>query len=314
MKTNIRIPLFLCCAAAIMPMAAQTEEGNDSTFLEDVSVIQPLFEYPMAPEELPSLQEKSEWLIEHFWDNLDTKSKKTVDQFALNHAFEVYISPMRWAEKSKVDASVDALLKRLEKNPALLLQMTKAAELNLYDVKHASMLIDEVYLKFAEALVKNKKIDKVRKTRYQEHVRKLGATLPGSKAPEFKFKTADGIEHEYFPMSTFTIIEFGDPTCNECRMSKLKMDVNLQIADLIEKGKLNILFIIPDEPEGWEKDLEGYPAKWTSGASEEVYDIYDIRLTPTLYTIGGDGRILSKNITVDTAIRQALEECNKPLE
>lgn len=39
----------------------------------------------------------------------------------------------------------------------------------------------------------------------------------------------------------------------------------------------------------------------------DVDDIYDIRLTPTFYTIGADGNIISKNITVDEAVRQALE-------
>ena len=43
------------------------------------------------------------------------------------------------------------------------------------------------------------------------------------------------------------------------------------------------------------------------GAAGDVDDIYDIRLTPTFYTIGADGNIISKNITVDEAVRQALE-------
>lgn len=300
----------LCLTAAmtmtIFASSAQTE-GIASTGNQEVLVITPLFEYPTAPESLTGLEEKADWLVERFWDKLDTKNQNTVDQHALNDAFRVWITPMQWASREKTISSTFALLKRLEKNPALLIQFTKAAEDNLYDVSRAGMLIDEVYVKFAEAINKNKKIDNVRKARYKEQAAKLRATMPGSTAPRFSFVTPKGEKKEYFPMSTFTIIEFGDPTCEDCRMAKLKMDVNLSLAELVEKGLVNILFILPDTPEGWEEELAGYPARWTSGASEDVDDIYDIRLTPTFYTVGSDGKIISKNITVDTAIRQALE-------
>lgn len=57
---------------------------------QDVITIEPLFEYPTAPEELPTINEKSDYLVEHFWDRMDFKSKSTVDQNALNDAFRVY--------------------------------------------------------------------------------------------------------------------------------------------------------------------------------------------------------------------------------
>ena len=296
-------------AAALAVIAALSHAGataQEPVATEDVITIAPLFEYPIAPEGLSDLQDKAEWLVEHFWDNLDTKSKATVDQHALNNAFSVWVTPMQWASKEKVSASVDALLKRVAKNPTLLLQLTKAAEDNIYDVNRAGMLIDEVYVKFAESVAQNKKIDNLRKTRYKEQARKLAATMPGEVPPSFKFTATNGEEKEYRPMSTFTIIEFGDPTCEDCRMAKLKMDVSLPLGELVEKGKVNILFILPDKREGWEEELSGYPERWKVGAAEDVDDIYDIRLTPTFYTIGSDGRILSKNITVERAIEEAI--------
>lgn len=297
---------LLLGAAFSDSLMAQSDNAQGQS-AESVIVVKPLFDYPVAPESLGSLEEKSEWVVEHFWDALDTKTKGTVDQHALNDAFQVWISPMRWSDANKVAAATDALLKRLEKNPPLLIQFTKAAEDNLYDVNRASMLIDEVYVKFADAMARNKKIDNVRKIRYKEQAKKLKATMPGETAPKFHFKNTAGEEKEYFPMSTFTIIEFGDPTCDDCRMAKLKMDVNLTLSELIEKGKVNIMFILPEEREDWETELAGYPERWKVGASEEVDDIYDIRLTPTFYTIGSDGKIKSKNITVERAINEAIE-------
>lgn len=243
-------------AGALLASTAVTTFADDGSG-NSVINIEPLFEYPMAPEDLPTLEEKSGWLMEHFWDALEEKKKGTVDQTALNDAFNVYISAMPYASRDKVMASTNALLKRIEKNPALLLQMVKAAEDNLYDPQRSKMLIDEVYVRYLETLAKNKKIDKIRKARYADQLRRLKATMPGATAPGFKFMDVEGNEKEYFPMSTFTIIEFGDPSCDECRMSKLKFDVNLQLSTLIDQGKVNMLFIIPDDPEGWQKDLQG---------------------------------------------------------
>ena len=99
---------------------------------QDVIEIQPLFEYPTAPEELNSLADKSDYLVEHFWDSMNFKNKTTVDQTALNHAFRVYTAPLRWANRDKALVSVNKLIESIQKNPALFIQFTKAAEENMY--------------------------------------------------------------------------------------------------------------------------------------------------------------------------------------
>ena len=72
---------------------------------QEVIEIEPLFEYPTAPQELPTLEEKSDYLVEHFWDQMDFKSKSTVDQNALNDAFRVFSVPLRWSAKDKAVAA-----------------------------------------------------------------------------------------------------------------------------------------------------------------------------------------------------------------
>ncbi len=61
----------------------------------EVIEIEPLFEYPVAPEEIISLSDKSNWLMQHFWDNMDFKKKDAVNQSALNDAFRVFTLPMQ---------------------------------------------------------------------------------------------------------------------------------------------------------------------------------------------------------------------------
>ena len=271
---------------------------------DNVIYIEPLFEYPTAPEEILSLEDKSDWLMEHFWNNFDFKSKEAVDQNALNDAFNVYSNPMRWATRDVVLKSTDRLIAAISKNPTLLLQFTKAAEENLYGPR-AETYIDEVYVKYLEALVKSKKLSPSRKERYSRQLRILKNSMVGVVPPRFPFKNVNG-STEYFNPGLLTLIEFGDPECMDCRYAKLKMDTDLRFSELVEKGKINVLFIIPDPDEGWETLVTDYPPLWHTGASEEISDIYDLRSTPYFYVIGTDGKIIDKTANVEKAMWGAI--------
>lgn len=294
---NIRsfFATLVLASASLMPVCA------------DVIMIEPLFEYPVAPEEILTLTDKSNWLMQHFWDNMDFKKEGAVDQSALNDAFRVFSLPMQYAEKTEVDKSIDNMLAQLSKNPTLLLQFTRAAEESLYGPR-ANVWIDEVYMKILDAFLKNKKIKDARKLRYKRQLRILDNSLKGKVAPSFDFQTPTGNPGKYEPIGVFTVIEFGDPDCDECRHAKLRMETNVRFSSLVERGLVNVMFIIPDPEEGWQTRMTGYPANWVTGASDNVSDILDIRTTPSFYIIGKDGRIAAKNISVDQAIQLALEE------
>lgn len=280
-------------------------QATDNQPATGVIYIDPLFEYPSAPEEIVSLEEKSNWLMDHFWDNFDFKTKKAVDQNALNDAFNVYSHPMRWADRERVMKSTDKILKSLAKNNVLMLQFTKAAEENLYGPR-AMAYIDEVYIKYLEALNKTKKIPAEKKVRYDRQYKILKNSMVGVTPPKFTFDTPSGAKETYRP-GLLTVIEFGDPDCSDCRHAKLKMDTDLRFSGLVEKGKINVLFIIPDPEEGWEEELTGYPPLWHVGASDDVSDLFDLRSTPYFYVVGTDGKIIDKTEYVEKAMASAIE-------
>lgn len=289
-----------------LPASAQEEATEEQ---QTVIVIDPLFEYPVAPEEIVDLTGKSNYLMEHFWDAFDFKTKNAVDQIALNDAFRVYVTPMQWADKDVTVKSVDTMIAALSKNPTLLYQFTKAAEENLYG-QRSKIWIDEIYLKFLDAIVKNKKLSDSRKARYARQHKILSNTLQGTVPPPFEFTSPVGNPQTFRP-GLLTVIEFGDPECTDCRHAKLKMDTDVTFSGLVEKGLINVLFIIPDPEEGWQTVLADYPSSWHVGASDTVGDIYDIRLTPTFYVIGSNGKIIDKNIPVERAMRLAIENAKK---
>ncbi|MDE6443321.1 MAG: DUF5106 domain-containing protein, partial [Muribaculaceae bacterium] len=269
--------------------------------------IQPLFEYPVAPEELPTMYDKSNYIVEHFWDSFDLKSKTAVDQNALNHAFKVYATAMRFADREKTLNANQKLLNNLVKNPVLLLQFTKAAEETLYGPR-AEFWIDEIYLQFLKGVTSNKKIAQNRRLKYDKQMKVIKETAEGNVAPVFHFKDRNGKDAFYRPMSTPTLIIFGDPWNTDWRLDRLKMESNLNLIQALDKGKVNILFIYPGDKEGWENQVSNYSEKWNVGKGEKLEEIYDLRITPAIYVISSEGKILEKNVPLSVAVSSLLDK------
>lgn len=271
---------------------------------DNVLVIEPLFEYPTPPDTMANLTARSNYIVDNFWTPMDFKSKSTVDQNALNHAFEVYTTAMRFADEANVEASVKNLISKIEKNPALSLQFAKGAEESLYS-ERATVWNDRIFLIFLDNVINNKQIKKERKLRHQGLRKIISNTLQGTVPPEFDYTTPDGKVAHYSPNGIITVIEFGDPDCMDCRMAKLRMDTDVTFSTLVEKGKVNVLFIDTMAEEGWQDKLKDYPSAWHTGSSEDIDDIYDIRQFPTIYVIDREGKVAAKHVDVNTAMQIA---------
>lgn len=282
--------------------------GGIGANAQEQIIIQPLFEYPVAPENMLSLEEKSNYLVEHFWDRLDIKSK-TVSQHALDDAFGVYTTAMRFADREDVLKSINNLLKRIKKNPTLLTQMTKAAEDNLYG-KMADIYSDEAYIPFLKAAVSNKKIPKIRKGRWEMQLKQLENSRKGAVLPSFPIEERKGGTGEFIPRHKMTILEFGDPGCDDCRFSRLTLETDSELRKLVDSEQVEVAFIIVSPDEGWKEEVKDYPEKWLVAASEGIDDLIDIRQSPTFYVLDAEGKIVDKNISASQAARLATEGVN----
>lgn len=283
------------CAFVSCPIYGQT-----------VVAVEPLFEYPVAPESLESLQDRCNYLVKNFWNGFNFKSKNPVDQYALNDAFQVYTTTFQYASKKEVDDSVDKLLKNISKNNTLLNQFVKAAEVCLYGPR-ADFWADQIYLRFIDTILKDKKISEKKRARYSQQAASLRKSAEGNSAPSFNFTDKDGEQKQYFPMSTPTILIFGDPDNTDWRLERLKMDSNFSFEEALEKGKVNVLFIVPGEVENWKNNVSTYNKFWTVGQSDELNDKYDLRFPIAIYVIDSSGKIIKRNV----APKQAIDTVNQ---
>ena len=273
---------------------------------QEIIEIDPLFEYPVAPEEMESLTDRCDYIVKNFWNNFDFKRKEPVDQYALNSAFQVYASTIPYASVKEVEQSVSKLVEKISGNPVLLLQFTKAAEENFYGPR-AEIWVDDLYLEFLEALIKNKKIPEARKTKYITQASALRGSKVGNVAPSFEFIDVNGTTKNYFPMSTPTLLIFGNPEDTDWRLARLKLESNLQLGDALDKGKINILYMVPYTIDNLKNVVSNYNKHWTIGQAEEISKIYDLKTIPTVYIISSEGKILRKNIPLFEAVDIVLD-------
>lgn len=293
---------------AVAPEVAAVPVSGTPTQQETI-YIEPLFEYPVAPEGLEGLTQRCDWLVQHFWEPLDTKSKKTVSQTALNHAFGVYATCLDWATPEVIDKSTSNLISNLSKNPALLIQMIKAAEENLYGPR-AAVWRDDVFVRWLRAGVACKKIDAARRERYAGMLKRLEASMLGQPAPMFEFEKPDGTPGRFFPMSTPTILFFGDPDCIDCSRERLRLETDVTLSRLVDQGRVNVLYIVSSEDSpSWRTKVSGIPSNWTAGAAE-ADEIYDLRTTPAIYVIDKEGKIAAKLIQSREAVALVSEILN----
>lgn len=304
---------FIAMLAFPLTMAAQnpmdTISQQEAAGEENVKiVVPPLFEYPVAPDNLPDIKSRSNWILEHFWDGMDF-NQPSVSQYALDHAFGVWVSPLLWADEEVINKSFDGLLKKLDKNPTLLLQFTKAAENNLYGPR-AQIWIDAPYLKFVNALLGNKKISSLRKEAYKQQKAQLEISAIGAKMPVFEYVTPVDEKAKLAIETPYTIIVFGDPFCTDCSQYKVKLDASSEISQWIADGILSLYYIIPDgeSVEDWQRQVVFYPSAWKRGAGQSLDVKYDLRCTPSVYLLDKDGIIISKFPSVEELINTLKEK------
>ncbi len=308
----MKITKHIIIAAASMfagaGMSAAFAQNNapqpETTVTEDgVMVLPPLFEYPVAPEDL-EWTERSNWLVEHFWDNFNFKAK-SVGQSQLNHAFRTYVVPLHLADRDRALGAIDALVKKIKKNPMMLLEFTAAAERYLYEPNTAELMIDEAYLPFLRACIENKKVPAIRKARYKAQLQSLENSLVGGKMKPFNYTARDGVPTTFTPGGVPAIIEFGDFDCADCRIARLRLETDSELMRLVKDGKVKILFISPDNYEEGEHAIKeaatDYPAEWSVGQGSGLDDELDLRIIPCLYLIDKEGNIVSKSANTDTA-------------
>lgn len=255
-----------------------------------------LFPLPTIPEELTTLQDRTDYLLDHYWEPCDMKAAYS-NKAQLADAFRTYASFITLGSREKAMASIDALLKKLEKHPDALLFIVDQAN-GYFQSDTAEVASDEAYIPFAKAAVANKKVDKASKLRYGRQVKILENNMEGRPVADIPYTTIDGRKSSLAAdTAALTIIFFNNPDCDDCQMAKAQLDANFAATQMLKNGDLKIIAVTPDDdtPQ-WREAMKSYPTTWDVTALPDAYDLLDIRHTPSFYVLDKEHKIIYKNL------------------
>lgn len=261
------------------------------------------FQLPIIPDSLQTLQDRTDFMVKHYWDFCDLK-KAFSSRDKMSEAFDTYLSFMPYASADVVYAGVDNFMKQISKNSKNVLFIGELAEQKLYS-DTAILQSDELFLRFANAIVNNKKVDKTAKLRYQHLVKVLSNSQPGSIAPTFEYSDIYNSTGKFSVDTTkvCTVLFFNDPECSDCNMARIRLDGDAITRRLVENGKVDIVSVYASESnQEWIEQAMNYPKEWLTVASEEVNDLYDMRRTPVFYLLNPNGAIVLRTYNVNDVI------------
>jgi len=261
------------------------------------------FPYPTVPDNLVSLTDRSNFFIENFWNHCNFKSAFSSKQ-KMGQAFNDFATFMPYADAEIVHKAINKLIKDVSKNPKNLLTLGEMAEGTFYS-DTASIVCDECYLPFAQAVANNRKISKADKARFEYQAKALGGSQVGMTAPDFTFTTPTGETGRLSDMPTgaYVLLFFNDPDCDECELARVRLAADFNLNDLIDNNLIKVVSIYPGEKtDEWVSKTDTYNKKWIVGAAPEIDEIYDMRNPPVIYYLNGDHVILSKTFAIDNLL------------
>lgn len=260
------------------------------------------FEYPMAPDTLNTLRERTNYILLRFWDKADMK-KLLNNTEAFEESFADYASFIPYAGADSVRRSINELMARFKNDPKATLKIVKAAEKNIF-APDAPFWADEQYLLFTRAALTNKKISAKDKDYFLKQVKMLNGSQVGATISPFSYTTRHDAEHNLYDQTgEYTLLYVHGEDCDDCRMIQFRLEADAAINALTSKDVFKLVDIYTGNPDlAWKKSVDSYPYQWEAGTSSNIGEVVDVRNQPVMYLLDKDRKIILRENNVDRVL------------
>lgn len=256
------------------------------------------FVLPAIPETLTTLEQRADYLAQHYWDSLDMADMKAVESDVTRAAFADFVSILPYCTSQR-DAFA-TLWRRCYPYRDAYYYMLELAEFYLYDVA-SPQRNEECFIEALEVVVEDAEIEDIDKITVRSQLKLLKRNRVGEVAADFEFVDKEGAKHrlsEY--RAEYLLLLFASADCDDCKRMKRVIDANTRLWMMLRRGSLAIVAItITDDTTAWQ--ATSVPERWIGGwDSEQAIEhasLYDLTTKPRLYLLDKEHRILLKNTT-----------------
>ena len=295
--------LLIAAAACAGNETRKSDESRDSVVINTDSLAFPM---PVVPDSISSREGKLRYVALHYWDSMDfndtTRSLRD-DIMEQNFSnFTLILSSLSEAGGDGVDEAFSTLLTHASVNPRVLGKVRDIARLYLAE-PDSPMRDDALWVVFIDAVLRGGYADEALSLRLANERERAVKNMPGTKAADFEYVTADGKKSRLSatPAGTESLmVFFYDPTCEACEETLSKMKNDASITDAVKGGRMKILAVAAKgtKPE-WEAALWKFPDDWTVGFNTDGIDqreVYAFPSLPSIYILSPDLTVVAKDI------------------
>lgn len=238
---------------------------------------------PAVPAELVAPADRADYILMHFWDNMEfADTVRSHDRAFMEQNFVNYLSVFSHARPDAVVKSVAVLMDKASIDHDGLVLIAELADTYLFSAD-SPMRSEEYYVPFVEYVVASSVLSGDEKERARWLVAELRKCRPGTVAPDFEFRDASGqrrMLHDVDAGGRDIILLFYDPDCDTCHEV-----IGVMASDSDADCQVMAVCVGGDEA-AWRDDLHNLPAGWIVGyPSEPVDEKYSIWSMPTIYRL-----------------------------
>lgn len=299
------IALLLCffVAGCQQPRHQSSSKQTISSNNSDTSV---RFPYPDIPPVLISPEERSIYLLCHYWEKFDFKDDKLLQFPELTERGIVdYLDLLTLHASSKaVKESLQAFCRQFALYPRACKTMQNLMEKYLYEA-NSPLHNEQLFAVFLETMEKEPTLKSDPSREHRIFLQKLlKRNTPGEQACNFTCYTADGkLTTLYQTPKTQKILFFYDPQCENCLHTLLKLKTNRELADAIDEGNINVIAVYTEDDENlWKTTLNDLPENWLA-VTDRGYirneALYDLKAMPTFYLLNASHKVILKDATLE---------------
>lgn len=276
---------------------------------------------PVVPSSLTSLQSRSSYIIDKYWDTFNPKSSFS-SLSRLDHTLDQFFSIAPYANADTVHASIHKLVEKVGKAKAdNLVVLARIAESKVAS-DTSEYISEEIYFPFVEAVATNKKVKTAEKARYVAHYNQLNNSMVGKQIADFEFTRPDGSKGQMSDVkSDHVILFFYEPDCSDCRMAKARLAADIAIPTYVNAGILTVMAIYPGEADdAFVEGAKDLPENWVVAAYPDADKYFTMRAKPQFYYLNntnGIRTVSAKDMPVDNILlafnqilQNAIEKAN----
>lgn len=286
---RFKLPILFLIMAITLSTFANTKQTDTA-----VSKELPL---PELPDSLKNPADRADYILEHFWDQMDFNNKDLyADTVFIEQNFVNYINLFPHAHQEKLETFVNKFSKEIE-NDKLMAKLIYYLSDKYLDSKDSPMRNGEYHILFLTNAAASEALGEAGKLRAQFRLEAALKNRPNTPASDFSFTNRDGSTQKLSEVKTSDniLLLFYDPDCNHC----------IDIIDEIKSLNLNSTTIIAidseEDKELWDKTKDSLPANWIVGFANDPIqedELYIFEEMPTLFLLTSDKIIRLKDATI----------------